>query len=199
MPLNRTQKAEALDEVTKLFESAKVVVLTDYKGISVEDVTTLRRSIRAAKGRFKIVKNTLARKVFADEKYASFRKLLKGSAALAFGQEDPVELVKKVTEFAKTSKQLTVTAGLLDGAVLAPKDLEVLATLPAKPVLYAQLMGWMNAPISQLMSTMDGQVRNFLYLLKGIEEKQAAAGGASAEATAPTEAPTATETPAPTA
>lgn len=199
MPLNRTQKAEALDEVTKLFESAKVVVLTDYKGISVEDVTTLRRSIRAAKGRFKIVKNTLARKVFADEKYASFRKLLKGSAALAFGQEDPVELVKKVTEFAKTSKQLPVTAGLLDGAVLAPKDLEVLATLPAKPVLYAQLMGWMNAPISQLMSTMDGQVRNFLYLLKGIEEKQAAAGGASAEATAPTEAPTATETPAPTA
>ena len=199
MPLNRTQKAEALDEVTKLFESAKVVVLTDYKGISVEDVTTLRRSIRAAKGRFKIVKNTLARKVFADEKYASFRKLLKGSAALAFGQEDPVELVKKVTEFAKTSKQLTVTAGLLEGQVLLPKDLEILATLPAKPVLYAQLMGWMNAPISQLMSTMDGQVRNFLYLLKGIEEKQAAAGGASAEATAPTEAPTATETPAPTA
>ena len=189
MPLNRSQKAEALDEVTKLFESSKVVVLTDYKGISVEDVTTLRRSVRSAKGRFKIVKNTLARKVFHDEKYASFRKLLKGSAALAFGQEDAVELVKKVTEFAKTSKQLTVTAGLLEGQVLLPKDLEILATLPAKPVLYAQLMGWMNAPISQLMSTMDGQVRNFLYLLKGIEEKQAAAGGSSAGA----------ETPAPTA
>ena len=73
MPLNREQKAQNLDEVQKLFDSSKVVVLTDYKGIKVEDVTALRRQIRDAKGRFKVVKNTLSRKVFKDDKYAAFR------------------------------------------------------------------------------------------------------------------------------
>jgi len=176
MPLNREQKAAALDEVTKLFESSKVVVLTDYKGIKVEDVTALRRQVREAKGRFKVVKNTFSRKVFADAKYENFRKLLKGSAALAFGQGDAVELVKKISDFTKTNKQLTIKAGLLEGAVLSPADLEVLATLPPKPVLQAQLMGWLNQPMGSLLGTMNAQVQNFLYLLKGIEEKQA--GGA---------------------
>ena len=178
MPLNREQKAASLDEVTKLFESCKVVVLTDYKGIKVEDVTALRRQVREAKGRFKVVKNTISRRVFSDEKYANFRKLLKGSAALAFGQGDAVELVKKIADFTKTNKQLTMKAGLLEGAVLSPKELEVLATLPPKPVLYAQLFGWMNQPMGSLLGTMNAQVQNFLYLLKGIEEKQAGAGDA---------------------
>lgn len=189
MPLNRSQKAEALDEVTKLFETSKVVVLTDYRGIKVEDVTALRRQIREAKGRFKVVKNTLSRKVFKDDKYASFRSLLKGSSALAFGTEDPVELVKKISDFTKTNKQLTIRGGLLDGQLLNAAELTVLATLPPRPVLIAQLMGWMNAPMGSLLGTLDGQIRNFLYLLKGIEEKQGEAGGAAAAA-APAEAAT---------
>jgi large subunit ribosomal protein L10 len=181
MPLNKEQKGVALSEVTKLFETSKVVVLTDYKGIKVEDVTALRRQVREAKGRFKVVKNTLSRKVFADAKYESFRKLLKGSSALAFGQEDPIELVKKITEFTKTNKQLTVRGGLMDGQVLSLEQLTVLATLPARPVLMAQILGWFNSPISQLMGTMNAQISNFLSVLKQIEEKQAgAAPGAAA-------------------
>ena len=177
MPLNREQKAKALDEVTKLFETSKVVVLTDYRGIKVEDVTALRRQVREAKGRFKVIKNTLSRKVFKDDKYASFRTLLKGSSALAFGQDDPIELVKKVTEFTKTNKQLTVRAGLLDGQVLTVEQLTVLATLPARPVLLAQLMGWLNGPMGNFLGILDAQMGNFLGLLKGLEEKAAGAGG----------------------
>ena len=188
MPLNRSQKAENLDEVTKLFESSKVVVLTDYRGIKVEDVTALRRQVRDAKGRFKVVKNTISRKVFADDKYKAFRGLLKGSSALAFGQGDAVELVKKITEFIKTNKQLTVRAGLMDGQVLSAADLTVLATLPPKPQLLAQIMGWMNQPMGSLLGTMNGQIQNFLYLLKGIEEKGGAAGGAEAAPEAVAEA-----------
>jgi len=179
MPLNREQKAQALDEVTKLFESSKVVVLTDYKGIKVEDVTALRRQVREAKGRFKVIKNTLSRKVFKDDKYASFRKLLKGSSALAFGQEDPIELVKKLTEFTKTNKQLTVRGGLLEGQVLTPEQLTYLASLPSRPVLIAQLMGWLNSPMGNFLGILDAQMGNFLSLLKGLEEKAADAGGAA--------------------
>lgn len=177
MPLNRSQKVENLDEVTKLFESSKVVVLTDYRGIKVEDVTALRRQVRQAKGRFKVVKNTISRRVFKDDTYAAFRGLLKGSSALAFGQGDAVELVKKITEFTKTNKKLTIRAGLMDGQMLSVAELTVLATLPPKPQLMAQIMGWMNQPMGSLLSTLDAQVQNCLYLLKGIEEKQGGAGG----------------------
>ena len=179
MPLNREQKGQALDEMTKLFESSKVVVLTDYKGIKVEDVTALRRQVRGAKGRFKVIKNTLSRKVFKDDKYAGFRKLLKGSSALAFGQDDPVELVKTITEFTKTNKQLTVRAGLVDGQILTAEQLAVLATLPSRPVLLAQLMGWLNGPMGNFLGILDAQMGNFLGLLKGLEEDRQKAGGAA--------------------
>ena len=180
MPLNREQKAASLDEVTKLFGTSKVVVLSDFRGIKVEDITQLRRQVREAKGRFKVVKNTISRKVFADAKYESFRALMKGPTALAFCDDDPVELLKKLTEFAKTNKQFQVKAGLMDGQVLRPEDLATLASLPAKPVLMSQFMGWLNGPMSSFLGTIQAQVQNFLYLLKGIEEKKAAAGGAEA-------------------
>lgn len=181
MPLNKEQKGAALAEVTKLFETSKIVVLTDYMGIKVEDVTQLRRRIREAKGRFKVIKNTLSRRVFADAKYESFRNLLKGSSALAFGQDDAVELVKKITEFTRTNKQLTVRAGLMDGQVLSKEQLEHLATLPSRPVLMAQILCWFNSPMASLLGTMNAQVSNFLSVLKQIEEKQAgAAPGAAA-------------------
>lgn len=173
MPLNREQKGESLAEVTKLFETSKVVVLTDYRGIKVEDVTALRRQVREVKGRFKVVKNTISRKVFADAKYESFRKLLKGSSALAFGQEDPIALVKKITEFTKTNKQLTVRAGLMDGEVLTLAELTVLATLPSRDVLLAQIMGLLNAPMASFLGNLNGQIADFLSVMKQIEEKKA--------------------------
>lgn len=178
MPLNREQKGESLAEVTKLFETSKVVVLTDYKGIKVEDVTQLRRDVRAAKGKFKVVKNTISRKVFADAKYEGFRKLLKGSSALAFG-DDPVAVVKKITEFTKTNKQLTVRAGLMDGNVLTAAQLEVLATLPTRDVLLAQIMGLLNAPMASFLGNLNGQIADFLSVMKQIEEKKPAAEAAA--------------------
>jgi ribosomal protein L10 len=178
MPTTKEQKGVTLEEVNKMFASAQAVVLSDFRGIKVEDITQLRRNVRGAKGKFKVVKNTLARRVFSDAKYEAFRAHLKGPNALAFGEGDPVELIKKLKDFEKANQNFHVRSGIVDGQVMSAEDLTVLATLPARPVLYAQLMSLLNAPISGLMGVMDAQVRNFLYLLKGIEDKAAAAGGA---------------------
>lgn len=181
MPLTKQEKAASLEEVRKLAQTAKVVVLSDFRGIKVEDVTTLRRNVRKANGRFKVVKNTLSRKVFDRPEHESFRALMKGPTALAFGQDDPVELLKALAEFAKgNEKTFSLKAGLMDGQILKSQDLAVLATLPSKPVLMAQFLGWLNSPLSSLLGTMQAQVQQLLGVLKGIEEK---AGGQGAPET----------------
>jgi len=177
MAVTKEQKAETLSEVSKLFQGAQIVVLSENRGINVEDMTRLRRNVREAKGLYKVVKNTLSRKVFAEDKYEGLRKHLRGPIGLAFGSDEPIELLKKLTEFAKANDKFQVRAGLLDGQILQKDELTTLASLPSKPVLLAQIMGLLNSPVQGLLGVFNANIRNFLYLLKGIEEKAAGAAG----------------------
>jgi len=177
MPVTKEQKATALEEVSKLFAASKIVVLSDYRGVKVENITQLRRNVRQAKGLFKVVKNTLSRRVFSDPKYQGLRDQLKGPIGLTFGAEEPVELLKKLTEFAKTNDKFQLRAGLFEGQLFDKQALTALAGLPPKPVLMAQILGLFNSPLQSLMGVMDGNIRNFLYLLKGMEEKAQTASG----------------------
>jgi large subunit ribosomal protein L10 len=171
MPVTRAQKTATIEEISKLFADSKIVVLSDYRGIKVEDITTLRRNVRKAKGQFKVVKNTLSRRVISDPKYQALRDLLKGPIGLTFGTEDPVELLKKLSEFAKSNDKFQLRAGLMDGQVFDRAALAMLASLPSRPVLMAQILGLFDNPIQSLMGVMDANIRDFLYLLKGMEEK----------------------------
>jgi large subunit ribosomal protein L10 len=176
--MDRTGKAQVTDEVSQALSGSKAVVLADFTGISVEEVTKLRSQIRAKKGKFKVAKNTLVARAFGGEEYAAFRKLLKGPNALAFAYEDPIAILKVLNDFEKESQgKIKIRGGVLDGKHATAEELKLIATLPSRDVLRAQVVGLIASPIQRLLTVLNGPARKLLYALKALEEKKASVDG----------------------
>jgi large subunit ribosomal protein L10 len=169
---NKELKARTAEELSKKIEAAKIVVLSEFAGLNVEDITQLRKSVRQASGTFKVVKNSISRRALGG-RYPELEGLLTGPNALALGAADPVEVVKKLVEFAKNHPQLKIKGGVMEGEAVTASELAAISKLPARDVLMAQLLAALNAPLASLLGVMQANVQSFLALLRGIEEKKA--------------------------
>jgi len=172
--VNRSEKAALIEQIRSRASSASIAVVTDFKGMSVEELTRLRVKIRESGGEYYVVKNTLARIALSDTAHASIKDGFKENCAVALGFDDPVAVAKAVTEFAKTSKIFQIRHGSLEGKPLSTAQVEDLARLPSKEQLLAQVLGTMNAVPTNFVSLMANMIRPLLYALKAIEEKKAA-------------------------
>lgn len=173
--MNRSEKAVLIEEIRRQVASASIVMVTDFKGMSVEELTRLRVKVREAGGSYLVVKNTLARNAFTDGVHDSIKDKFKESCALALGFDDPVSVAKVVSEFARTSKVFAVRHGSLQGKALSAAEVESLARLPSRDVLLAQVLGTMNAVPTAFVSLLANVPRGLLNVLKALEEKKAAA------------------------
>lgn len=171
---NRSEKAVIIEQVKDCASRASFAVVTDFKGMSVEELTGLRVALRAAGGEYHVVKNTLARIALTDTAHDSITPALKENSALALGFKDPVGVAKALTDYAKTNNKLAVRQGALDGKALSPEQIGELAKLPSKDQLLAQALATMNAVPTNFVSLMANMIRPLLYALKAIEEKKAA-------------------------
>jgi large subunit ribosomal protein L10 len=188
--MDRTGKAQVTAEVAQALADSKVVVLTDFTGITVEEVTRLRNQIRAKKGKFRVAKNTLAARAFASDDHAEFRKLFKGPNALAFSHDDPVGVLKVLSDFeASSNGKIKIRGGLLEGKFTSSADLKAIAKLPPREVMLAMVVGLAASPLQRLLTVLSGTTRKFLYGLKALQEKKAK------DAPETPEAPPAPETP----
>ncbi len=172
--MNRDAKATVIEGIRSKMDSAVITVVSDFKGMPVEEMTQLRVKVRAAGGELVIVKNTLARIAFTDTKHDAIKDMFRENCAVAIGYADPVALAKAVTEFAKTSKKMVVKHGSLEGQVLSLAQLDSLSKLPGKQELLAMTLGTMNAVPTNFVSLFGNIIRGMLYALKAIEEKKAA-------------------------
>ncbi len=172
--MNRSEKAAIIEQIRSRATSASIAVVTDFKGMSVEELTRLRVALRNSGGEYHVVKNTLARIALTGTAHESIKDNFKDNCAIALGFDDPVAVAKALTEFAKTSKLLEVRHGSLEGKNLTPAQVEDLAKLPSKEQLLAQVLGTMNAVPTNFVSLMANMIRPLLYALKAIEEKKAA-------------------------
>ncbi len=172
--MNRSTKATLIEEIKAKTSSASLVVVADFKGMTVEELTALRTVIRKANGSLQVVKNTLARIAIEGSTHDVIAPLFKENCVIALGTEDPVAIAKALTDFAKTSKKFTIRHASLDGKLMTVAQVEALASLPSKEVLLAQMLGTMNAVPTNLVSLMANMVRPLLYVLKDIEAKKAA-------------------------
>ena len=172
--MNRSEKAAFIERIRTKVNSASIAVVTDFKGMSVEELTRLRVKIRENGGECLVVKNTLARIAFTDGAHDSIKDSFKENCAVALGFEDPVAVAKAVCEFAKTSKLFAVRHGSLEGQALTAAQVEELAKLPGKPELLAKALGTMNAVPTNFVSLFANMIRPLFYALKAIEEKKAA-------------------------
>lgn len=161
MNKNRQIKEAKVAEIREKLEKAQAIVLADYQGLTVEEDTALRKTLREAGVEYKVYKNnlvTLAAKELGIEGLDSY---LEGPVSIAFGYEDATAPARVLHAFAKDHKKLELKAGMVEGTLYNKEEVEKLATIPSKEVLIAKLLGSFKAPLS-----------NLAYLLNAIKEKK---------------------------
>jgi len=146
--MSRADKAAAIAELTERFRSSGAAVLTEYRGLTVKQITELRDSLRG-NATYAVVKNTLTELAAKEAGVTAFDGQLVGPTAIAFVEGDPVEAAKGLRDFAKAHPHLVIKAGVLDGKALSAAEITKLADLESREVLLAKLAGAMNASLSK--------------------------------------------------
>lgn len=168
------QKKALVEEIKEKVESSQGMVLVDYRGLNVEEINELRANYRKAGVDYKVYKNSMMRFAFKEAGLEDFNEYLTGPNAIAFGFEDPVQAAKISHEFAKNNENLEIKAGVVDGKIISLDEIKELADLPSREVLIAKALGGLNAPISGFANVLQGTIRNLVYALDAVREKQAA-------------------------
>lgn len=178
MSKNLEIKQQVVAEIAEKFKAAHSVVVVDYKGLTVEEVTALRAKFRAAGVEYVVLKNTLVRRALVELNITGLEDVLQGPSAFAFSMKDAVAGAKIIKEYIENDKRetMTVKAGLVDGVVVDPKGVQALADLPPKEVLIARLMGSLNAPITNFVGVLAATLRSLVYAVEAVRKQKEAAG-----------------------
>lgn len=158
-------KAPIVEEISASIKDAQSVVLVDYRGLTVEQDTQLRKNLREAGVTYKVYKNTFMTRAFKDTAFEGLTQYLEGPSAVAISSEDATAPARVLSEFAKTANQLEIKAGVVEGVVYDAKGIASIASIPSREVLISKLLGSLQSPIT-----------NFARVMNQLAEK----GGASA-------------------
>jgi len=154
-------KQPIVDEIKGFIKDAKAIVAVDYRGLTVEEDTKLRKQLREAGVVYKVYKNTLLKRAFEGTQFETLSKHLDGPTAVAFGLDDATAPARIISEIAKTAPKLEFKAGVVEGTYYDQSGIQIIATIPSREVLISKLLGSLQAPIT-----------NFARVLKQIAEKQ---------------------------
>ena len=147
--MNREEKTQLLAELNELFNTAETIVVSHYKGLTVEEVSQLRDNIRKVGAGFRVTKNRITRLALKGTKFEALSDLFVGPTAIAFAN-DPISACKACVKFAKTNEKLLVIGGAMGTGVLSVADINRLATIPSLDELRAKIIGLLQAPGAQL-------------------------------------------------
>jgi large subunit ribosomal protein L10 len=175
----RPEKVEQVELLTDKLKSAKVAVLTDYRGLTVGQLQDLRARLRAQAVEYRVVKNTLARRAAVESGHDEFQDLLKGPVAIAFGYGELSVPARVLGDFTRQTRiKLEIVGGLVEGRVMSPEQVRQTADLPSREVLLAQLLGMLQSPVAQLVATIQAPAQQLIGLLEAYKDKLE--GGAAA-------------------
>jgi len=168
------RKKAVVAEVSEQVSAASAIVLAEYRGIEVGEMTALRAKARASGIYFRVLKNTLARRAVSGTPFEKLAEQLTGP--LIYGiSPDPVATAKVLDTFAKANDKLVIRAGAMPNAVISAQEVKALASMPSRDELIAKLMGTMQAPVAQFARTLNEVPARFVRTLAAVRDKQQAA------------------------
>jgi large subunit ribosomal protein L10 len=188
--LNRDQKAAVIDEVTTQLRDAEAVYAVDYRGTSVTQAAELRTALRASDTRFRIVKNTLTERAADNAGAEALKPFLEGPTALVFVKGDAASAAKALADFKRASGLLEFKGGWMNGDTLSADQIDAIAKLPSREMLYGRLVGMVASPLTGLASAMSNLIGGLARQLGQIAD-QGLVGGDAPAAEAEAEAPAA--------
>jgi large subunit ribosomal protein L10 len=165
-------KVEAIEAVGAKIDASSDFIFTDYRGLTVEQITNLRRQLRAKNTEYHIVKNNFARIAFERKQFPDVSGLLVGPTAVAFTKTDSNEIAKILLDFGKEAP-LKLKGGLVDKAFYNQAQMEVFSKLPGKSQLLSMLMSAMNAPLQNLVYALNGVPTKLVRTLQAVADKKA--------------------------
>ncbi len=176
---NREQKAAAISDFSENIGKATNAFVLDFKGITVPQVTELRKQVRESGSEYVVVKNTLALIAVKDSPLTKLSSHFTGMTAIAYNTTDPVALAKVLTKFAKDVPVVQFKGAMLAGQVVAANEIQNIANLPSREELLGKLLYLMQHPIRGLAVVLNGTLRNFAVVLDQIAQQKGGDGGAA--------------------
>ncbi|MBM3125484.1 MAG: 50S ribosomal protein L10 [Chloroflexi bacterium] len=175
MAISKQRKEEVLAEYSEWVRKSQAVILVEYTGAKMKDLDGIRAKVRDTGGEFHVVKNTLIRRVFAENKMDFPKEYLVKSTAISFAFADPASMTKALTDSTKGSEFVKVKCGFMAGRVMTAAEVKALAEMPPLPVVRAQLLGVLQAPAGKFVRTLAEPARGLAAVLKAFSEKAPAA------------------------
>ena len=198
--MKKSEKTALVEDLSSSFGRATIALVSEYRGMTAAESTEMRKRLRAVRGEMRIAKNTLVRHAIKGTKYEALDSNLGGQISLILSYEDPVVLAKTFTSFGPLGDKLKLRGAVLDGKVLTAPEVQALATLPSREVIFSQLLGLLNAPATQVVRLLNEPGSYLARVIDAIGKKNGDKAPAAAPETASSEpapeAPPAPETPA---
>jgi len=168
-------KKEIVKELSEKIREAKTLIFADYRGLTVEQDTELRRALRKAGVEYKVVKNTLTKLAAKENGYDELEPFLNSPTAMALSNTDVVAPAKVLSEYAKKFDKLELKVGIVEGKIIDLDGIKAIADLPPREVLIARVLGGFNAPLSGFVNVLNANIRGLVVALNAIAEKKAEA------------------------
>lgn len=170
--MRKDEKEVVISTLAERLKKATTVILAEYRGLKVSEITEIRRDIKKNAGDFKVVKNRLAKRAITGSEWAPLEEYFRGPIGIVTSDGDPVVLSKVLTKHATSFPALKLKVGLMSGKLLDVKEIESLSKLPSKEELYAKLLGTLQAPASNLVRVLQALPQKLVIALKAISEKK---------------------------
>jgi len=166
-------KNSKIEYYKKQFEDAKVAVVADYRGLTVEEITKLRRDLQAQKSDLTVTKNTLCKVASKGSNFEVIAELMQGPTAIAFGYGDEVSAAKTLAKFIKENKKGEIVGAVLENKVLSKEETNKLAQMPSREEMYAKILGSLKSPASGLVYATSGVMSSLVRALNALKEQKA--------------------------